>query len=217
MPGFKTEQIGSFLERLTRPIEDLCARVLCFTGLDKQIFRGALKRLAASSHDKPLRIIITCKGNICRSPYAETRLRELTRGDELMLEVASRGLETTPGKQAHDLTIRFAQEQGLDLSSHRTQSLSEHDVEQADLVLVVESNHLRKMRKSFPNYTQKLLLLPSLTLNDFPTLTIRDPYTETANAHTRATFLHTFTVIDRALIELVKEIKRVQKKNGLRQ
>lgn len=215
MPGINTEQIGSFLGRMVRPIEDFCARILYLTGLDKQIFRGALKRLTTSS-SAPLRILVTCKGNICRSPYAETRLRELTRSDGLLLEVESRGLETTPGKQAHELTIRFAQEQGLDLSSHRTQSLSEQDVKQADLLLVMEPSHLRKMRKSFQNYSEKFLLLPSLCLRDFPSLTIRDPYTETANAQTRDTFLQTFTVIDQALIELVKEIKRVQTKSGLK-
>src|SRR5262245_52514417 len=57
------------------------------------------------------RLIFICKGNICRSPYAEARARGLG------LTVASFGLEATPGQPPDATACRLARRRGVPLDS----------------------------------------------------------------------------------------------------
>jgi protein-tyrosine phosphatase len=93
------------------------------------------------------RILFVCKGNICRSAYAEERLRELCRGHSVA--VASAGLETTPEKEAELTAQRIARTRGLDLSRHRTQRLTQELLNAVDVVFVMERAQRGEIRERF--------------------------------------------------------------------
>jgi protein-tyrosine phosphatase len=80
----------------------------------------------------PRRLLVLCLGNICRSPYAERRLRSLL-GD---LEVRSAGL-LEAGRPPPALALQVAREHGIDLSEHRSIQLPDEWLGWADLVLVM--------------------------------------------------------------------------------
>ena len=99
--------------------------------------------------DRPLRVVLVCMGNICRSPMAEAvlrrRLEEAGLGD--VVEVDSAG---TYGGHAGESPDRRAQaaarRRGYDLRGQRGRGLSRDDAE-ADLVLAMDRGNLRRVRQ----------------------------------------------------------------------
>jgi protein-tyrosine phosphatase len=85
------------------------------------------------------RVVFVCKGNICRSAYANALARD--RG----LAAASYGLETTPGLPADGVAQRLAKKRGVSLDDHRTQHWIDAKLTPNDLVLAMEPWHLRRL------------------------------------------------------------------------
>jgi len=109
---------------------------------------------------QPVRkILVLCKGNICRSPFAAELLRQ--RADRLgvPVQVASAGLEAMSNQEAYPLAKRTALRYGIHLSAHRTTPLSRDMVSEADLILVMETSQLQTMREQYPHASRKVLLL----------------------------------------------------------
>jgi protein-tyrosine phosphatase len=53
----------------------------------------------------------------------------------------------------------LAEETGIDLSRHRTRGINREEVEDADLILVMESRHRRYLSTLYPSHTAKVWLL----------------------------------------------------------
>ncbi len=66
---------------------------------------------------KPVRVLILCTGNSCRSQMAEAFVRRLRPG----WEVYSAGTEPAP--EVHPLTVEVMREVGIDLSSAQPESV----------------------------------------------------------------------------------------------
>ena len=86
------------------------------------------------SSDKPL-VLILCTGNSCRSHLAEGILRSVA-GD--FLDVQSAG--SKPAGYVHPLAIRAMQEIGIDLSAHRSKSMTEFMDKKVETVITVCGN-----------------------------------------------------------------------------
>ena len=89
--------------------------------------------------DAPLRILVVCTGNICRSPAAAALLRARSAG--LGIEVASAGTAAVVGHPIHPLTAAALAQVGVEDLNHRARQLSPADVAGADLVLTAERRH----------------------------------------------------------------------------
>ena len=79
------------------------------------------------------RLVFVCKGNICRSPYAEQRARAVG------LESISCGIEAAPGAEADGRALRNASIRGIDLSSHRSRRLDQVRMYSTDLIVYMEA------------------------------------------------------------------------------
>lgn len=100
-----------------------------------------------------------CSGNICRSPIAAELLRTRARVAGIEdLVVDSAGTLGIDGAPAARETVDVAREIGLDLTSHRSKGVSEEAVRGADLVLVMEREHLDELDRRFPGPGRRLLL-----------------------------------------------------------
>jgi protein-tyrosine phosphatase len=89
--------------------------------------------------DAPLRILVVCTGNICRSPAAAALLRARSGG--LGIEVASVGTAAVVGHPMHPLTAAALAQVGVQDPNHRARQLSPADVAGAHLVLTAERRH----------------------------------------------------------------------------
>jgi len=71
---------------------------------------------------------------------AEALLRNGLRGQEEMT-VESAGLGALVGHPADDFAVELMRERGVDITSHRARQLHPDMVNEADLILVMESGH----------------------------------------------------------------------------
>lgn len=94
--------------------------------------------------DRVERLVFVCKGNICRSAYANAYL--LGKG----LASTSCGLEAVRGGAANHRTIDLARVRGVDLRGHMTQHIDNMVFMDTDLLLGMEPAHMEPMRRAAP-------------------------------------------------------------------
>jgi len=126
-----------------------------------------------------MRILFVCLGNICRSPTAEAVLRELAAREapELTLEVDSAGTaEYHVGQPPDPRTRAAAARRGYDLSALRARTVESTDFERFDLILAMDRDNLKALRRRAPSHAHERLRLflefsPDAAPEDVP-----DPY-----------------------------------------
>ena len=99
-------------------------------------------------------ITTVCTGNICRSPMAEYLIRQaaedsgLTADGEGGVVVDSYGIsDEEQGNPADPRARALLEEHSMDPSGHRARQLTAEALDAADLVLALDLNHLRALRR----------------------------------------------------------------------
>jgi protein-tyrosine-phosphatase len=94
-----------------------------------------------------MRILFVCTGNICRSPMGEALLRfELTERGIQGVGVASAGTWGQDGSAATGPATEVMRTRGIDLSTHRARTVSDPELGDADLIVVMAQHHERDSR-----------------------------------------------------------------------
>lgn len=99
------------------------------------------------------RLVFVCKGNICRSPYAEAY--SALKG----VEAVSFGLEAKSGSFANDQAIKNASARDIDLSSHRSISVMDVALKEGDVLLAMEPLHILKLHENHIPCADKMSIL----------------------------------------------------------
>lgn len=99
----------------------------------------------------PYRILVVCTGNVCRSPMAEGFIKTLVEREGLdHVEVSSAGTHAPEGCTPSTFAVESAAELGVDIRGYHATYLEGRHVEEANLVLVMEKNHLEHVRRKWP-------------------------------------------------------------------
>lgn len=146
------------------------------------MFQGPHIRVPAiPSH--PQSILFVCKGNICRSPFAEHLASKLQREcGNWGIRFGSAGLHVPNPIPSPDNAIQVARQFGVDLVHHRSQSISMELVRSYDMVIAMEAWQYAELQASFEPHQGKLFLLPLLDPNGqgkergYAAFNIQDPY-----------------------------------------
>jgi protein-tyrosine phosphatase len=117
--------------------------------------------------DNVERFVFVCRGNICRSPYAEYY------ANKIGLNSVSAGFDARPNNPAYDVAIHVANERGVDLSSHKAKMISAINLQETDLILVMEPWHLKVLiNMGIPKYQISLLGIMGKVKRPY----LQDPY-----------------------------------------
>jgi low molecular weight protein-tyrosine phosphatase len=142
------------------------------------------------------RLVFVCKGNICRSPYAEARARSLG------LEAVSFGLEASGGAPADPNAVRNAARRRIDLSAHRSARVDPARLRPGDLVLLFEPRQVAQFRESYGAGVPALSLAGLWARPRRPYLC--DPY-----GRSDVCFQDCFAVIDASIAAFAAYLKAV--------
>ena len=100
-----------------------------------------------------MKILFVCLGNICRSPTAAGVLRTLAAREapELSIEVDSAGTAAYHvGEPPDPRTRQAAARRGYDLTALRARIVEPGDFERFDLILAMDRENLRVLRRRAP-------------------------------------------------------------------
>ena len=159
---------------------------------------GRTRAFARVNWDQVDRLVFVCRGNICRSAYAEWRARALR------LPAASFGLATTTGVGADPEARRAAAARKLDLSPHRTTAAADFSLCDGDLIVAMELRHVAWVRRLFVDPAPHQVTLLGLWSRP------RRPHIQDPYGLDRSYFDSCFSVIDSAVATLSTRLCRPQ-------
>jgi low molecular weight protein-tyrosine phosphatase len=152
--------------------------------MDPDREEGDATRVPARASDSaPVRLLFVCLGNICRSPTAEGVMRAIVEReglrDSIQLESAGTGAWHV-GSAPDERATAAALARGVELEG-RARQVRPEDFEDFDLLLAMDGENLRELRRLAPGEEQraKVRLLrefdPASTGADVD-LDVPDPY-----------------------------------------
>ena len=119
-------------------------------------------------------VVFVCKGNICRSAFAEFYLK--SKVNEL-IKVESCGIEVDKEMPSPHDAIQVSKEFNVDLKHHMSKDLRSCNLEDADIIACMEYFHVESVLGKFPNFKNKTVLLRQFSSwNNRILLNIDDPY-----------------------------------------
>lgn len=156
----------------------------------------------ASSSSKPKHIIFVCKGNICRSAFAEHYMKSIAEG--LEVKIGSYGLDVDQGKYPPREAINAAAMFGIDISKHISQKLYKVDVENADLIIPMEYGQYQRLVKLYPEKKIFVKLLKKYAPFPYSVFcNIDDPF-----GCEQDEFIKSFNLIHKSIEGLCQDLKR---------
>jgi protein-tyrosine phosphatase len=114
------------------------------------------------------RLVFVCQGNICRSPLGEAVARHY------QIPSISFGLDTRGGDSADPRAIKWAAQNGYDLTEHKTMRVDQYELKAGDLLIGMEPKHTRKLVRRFSEQPVQITLI-GLWL-ETPEAYLHDPY-----------------------------------------
>jgi protein-tyrosine phosphatase len=124
----------------------------------------------------PVKILMVCLGNICRSPLAEGILRSKLPVKKFFIDSAGTG-NWHVGKHPDERSIAIAKKNGIDISHQRGKQFSTSDFETYDYIYVMDNSNYNDVIALATNEEQKNKV--QLILNElFPeeNVDVPDPY-----------------------------------------
>ena len=127
------------------------------------------------------KVLVVCTGNTCRSPMAEGWLNHKLAGKGWIAESA--GVAAWGGGCASPEAVAVMREIGIDIASHRNQSLTRALVEEAAIILAMTDGHRREIERRFPEAKAKVRLVKSF--GAAPAEDVVDPFGASADVYRR--------------------------------
>ncbi|UQS17285.1 low molecular weight protein-tyrosine-phosphatase [Pseudomonas sp. HS6] len=134
------------------------------------------------------KILVVCVGNICRSPTAELLLRNALSPSTIT--VTSAGLSARVGESMERTARQVLEDRGQSAEGFKARQLTADIVNESDLILVMEKEHVKQVLKIASHARGKVFLLGKWQ-NERE---IQDPYRQG-----QAAFIHAHALIEDAV------------------
>lgn len=129
-------------------------------------------------------VLFFCKGNICRSPYAEEAFKILlAEGGLENVIVESAGMASREGRRSPAIAVASASVLGVDLDNHRSRKLTQTMLDKCGVIFVMEASEYQWIKSQYPNATDKIFFLGEFY--DGEVVEISDPWGKSSQAFHR--------------------------------
>ncbi len=154
--------------------------------------------------EEPLRVLMVCWGNICRSPTAEGILRHVADQRGVAVEVDSAGTSDEHRGSAPDRrAIAEAARRGIDISRQRSRQIRRSDFDDFDLILTADEVVDERVRGQAPSGARALIMRMTESLPDFDKFPeVPDPYYGNSGD-----YRDVYDLLERAMNELLESLK----------
>ena len=134
------------------------------------------------------KILVVCVGNICRSPTAELLLRNALTTSAIT--VSSAGLSARVGEGMESSARQLLEDHGHSAAHFTARQITSDIVNESDLILVMEKEHVKQVLKIASHARGKVFLLGKWQSER----EIQDPYRQG-----KAAFIHAHALIEDAV------------------
>ena len=159
----------------------------------------------------PASVLFICKGNICRSPFAEHLAKKMVSGSPFQgLVFQSAGLRVIEPIASPFDVISVAETFGCDLKNHVSRHITRDMASSVDLIACMETWHVACLRDLFPEMENKILLLSRFekdrasSMWSYSNDNILDPYGKTISH-----YLECFKRIERCIEGLLLDFQKL--------
>lgn len=130
------------------------------------------------------KVLFICTGNTCRSPMAEAIFTRMLKDRGFRaheIKVESAGLHALENENATREAVEVMRTAGIDITPHRSRSVNETLLQDADLVLTMTRKHRSQLQDIFPHHKHKVYTLAEYSGQ--PEGEIPDPYGQSLEAY----------------------------------
>lgn len=141
----------------------------------------------------PVKILMVCLGNICRSPLAEGILQSKLPADRFIVDSAGTG-DWHVGQGPDKRSIATAKGRGIDISCQKARQLKPSDFTEFDHIYVMDASNYKDVTKLAPDAASKAKV--KLMMDEvFPgkNVDVPDPYWSEQDG-----FENVYDMLDRA-------------------
>jgi len=151
-------------------------------------------------------LLFICKGNICRSPFAEAYAQKKASGSGFHdLVVTSGGLKVSDPEAPPQEALEAAMMLGLSMECSRSQPVTQEMIYSHSLVIAMEWSHVKLLGQQFNLGCSVVNVLAGYDhkqkLSGFDRFNIRDPYGKTVED-----FVYCYERISRCIDNLFKQL-----------
>lgn len=166
-PGPGVAEIASLVGDVRRKVaRSLKQKIVAFRPV-----RGWLRSQVLARARTADSILFVCKGNICRSPYAEQYARKHLPP---AVRLNSCGYYPVSGRPSPDTAQGVAKRFGIDLARHQSRVLDDQMIDDADLIFTFDEENRDAVLRRFPWAAGRVFGLGILCTR--PPYRIADPY-----------------------------------------
>jgi protein-tyrosine-phosphatase len=144
--------VASFVTQLMRKSGRFIRRRVSGARWARRRMARRLLAKARSAHS----LLFVCKGNICRSPFAELYARPRAPAG---IKIFSSGSFPTANRPSPEPAVVVAGEHGIDLTHHRSRVLDEEQASKADIILTFDRQNFEEVRLAYPHLRERVFPL----------------------------------------------------------
>lgn len=119
-------------------------------------------------------VLTVCTYNRTRSVLMGALLGHHMACHDIDGYIATAGVEGPRGKHATNQVIRLLAQRGIDVSEHRSETLTEQLINEADLILCAEVRHVMHIAAKWPDAFSRSFTLPELVERSLPVGRVRE-------------------------------------------
>ncbi len=147
-----------------------------------EVRRYAARAAASRGRRRPASVLVVCHGNVCRSPFAAVIIgRWLAPGGTSVMSAGFVG----PGRKSPPEAIHAAHRRTVNLTTHRSKQVNSLMVRDADLVVTMDAEQAREIRRRFSKPVGQVLVLGDFDPDPRAPRGIDDPFGQPATDYDR--------------------------------